>query len=370
MQTSEPLLSAQQQAAKTLILDWLVMPGKQTFKLGGFAGVGKTFLIKYILQHVDVPYAVTSFTGKAVSVLRRKGVPVAQTMHSYLYTPRVEKDGSCTFEKKLQHEFNEELIVNDESSMVSRDLNNDLLTTGAKILYVGDPGQLEPVGDNPDLMHSPDIVLDEIHRQAGTSPILKLATSVRTGGKVEQGREECNGSFVEVISKNKALEDHAENVDQIICGYNATRIKINEKIREMYQYHKAGVLVVGEKLICLRNNARKGIFNGMTCTVEKIRKDWSDCWVLDIKDELGRTVSNLKANRKCMISGEWTQSDGRLPFEHNLFTYGYCITCHKSQGSEWDRVMVLDQAESRIWSASRWRYTAITRAAKELIYGV
>lgn len=357
-------LTVEQRGAKEVILEWLNAPGKQIFRLGGYAGTGKTTLVKQILSTVKVPFMVSAFTGKAVSVLRKKGVH-AKTLHSLMYDPQEEKDGSVTFVKKMA--LDEEFIIVDEASMLSTDLNNDLLGFGAKLLYIGDPGQLEPVGDNPNLMKDCDIVLSKIHRQAADSPILSLATNVRNGGKINHYNAESRESSVVVTNKEAALQQ-ADEVDQVICGYNDTRRTINGLIRK-HLNHK-GELVEGEKLICLRNNARKGLFNGMIVHIEKIRKVWSDCYVVDIKDELGSRLCNIKLNLRCLQEGEWKQSNGRVPFEHCLFTYGYCITCHKSQGSEWDSVLVFDQSNSRLWSADRWRYTAITRAAKRLIYGI
>ena len=368
--TTEFVLSQEQEAAKELILDWLRSPGKQVFKQGGYAGTGKTTLVKHILKEAGCEFAITSFTGKAVSVLRRKGNPTAQTCHSLLYEPVAEADGTVTFRKKAKAELQHiEVIANDESSMITKDLDNDLRDTGAKILYIGDPGQLEPVGDNPNLMKDCDYVLKTIHRQAEASPILHFATDIRTGEPVSTKYSGTNGdSSVEVVAKNIAINEYVDAVDQIICGYNETRRNINAAIRN----HKGfkSELEEGEKLICLRNNRPDGLFNGMTLYVAKIRGTFPDCYVCDLTDDLERRFNRIKVNRVALVEGEWKQSNGRVPYEHNLFTYGYCITCHKAQGSEWDSVMVIDQANSKLWTASRWRYTAITRAARRLIYGI
>jgi exodeoxyribonuclease-5 len=363
-------LSTEQLAAKELILDWLRSPGKQILRLGGFAGTGKTTLVKHILAESRVEHAVTSFTGKAVSVLRRKGTVYAQTLHSFLYEPHDNGDGTVTFTKRPRAELERfELVVNDESSMISSELHKDLLDTGAKILYVGDPGQLEPVGDNPNLMKDCDYVLKTIHRQAAESPILNFATAIRQGSPIGTQYTASNDhGEVLVCSKNTAIHEHVDEADQIICGLNATRTTLNAAIR----LHKgfSGPLVEGEKLICLRNDKKAGLFNGMILYVTKIRAEWSDCWLCDLTDELDKRYSRIKVNRQCILEGEWKQSNGRVPFEHNLFAYGYVVTCHKAQGSEWDTVVVIDQANSRLWTPSKWRYTAITRAAKRLIYGI
>ena len=354
-----------QLGAVEMIIDWFNNPGKQTFKLGGYAGTGKTTLLRHLLQRIEVPYAVTSFTGKAVSVLKKKGIPSAQTMHSFLYEPHEEKDGTVTFVKRLS--FEEQFVANDESSTVSQELNDDLLETGAKILYVGDPGQLEPVGTNPNLMKDCDIVLDEIHRQAANSPILSFATRVRNGEKVVRMEEKNEFGDLLICSPLEAKK-RADEVDQVICGFNKTRIEMNSVLRRHYNH--TGILQEKEKLICLRNDKNFGVFNGLIVFVDKIISEKSDHFVCTLKTEEGKVIPRIKINKLGLVEGEWNPQNGRIPYEHCIFTYGYCITCHKSQGSEWDSVMILDQAHCKVWTPERWRYTAITRAAKKLIYGI
>lgn len=163
---------------------WAKNPGtKRQFFFGGFAGTGKTTVIKELLRILRQTenVAVSAFTGKACNVLMRKGIP-AQTLHSLMYDVVEDpKDGSIEFVPKPFMAGEPSMVIVDEASMVNRELLNTLTGYNKRVIFVGDPGQLEPVGDNPNLMKNPDFVLTKIHRQAEENPILRMATQTRNG---------------------------------------------------------------------------------------------------------------------------------------------------------------------------------------------
>lgn len=363
-------LTEEQQHAVELIIQWMKDDlGPREFKLGGYAGTGKTTIIKHIIAELSKQYRIITcaFTGKACSVLRRKGVH-ADTIHSNIYDFDIDqKTGEISFFKKYY--FAPDLVIVDEASMISSDLYKDLLSFNKKYLFVGDPGQLEPVGDNPNLMLKPDFVLSKIHRQAEQSPIITLANSVRTGGTITH--RELAGLNIRKKVMDSAL---ALSCDQIICAKNKTRTDFNKAIRTIKGY--TGEIVEGEKIIILRNNKNFNVFNGMILSIKKIvqlnaksRKTWTPVFVVDCEDELGNTFAKLPIwqvpFQRELVKGEYPKSDAIHA------DYGYVITCHKSQGSEWDKVFVWDEwMPPQVWDMKRWRYTAITRAAKELIYNI
>lgn len=170
-------LNEQQEEAVEFAVE-RINKGVKLTRVGGFAGVGKTVVSKFIYDRVPsgVP---SSFCGKACDVLRKKGLP-AQTIHSLIY--EYDKD-SDSFWLKSALPCN--WIHVDEGSMVGSSLWSDLVGFDIPILVTGDPGQLEPIDDNdPHLMRDPDFTLDTIHRQAFDNPIIKLATEVRIGDDV------------------------------------------------------------------------------------------------------------------------------------------------------------------------------------------
>src|ERR1041385_192208 len=251
---SEIELSEEQQSAVSVITKWLDDPlGQPEFKLGGYAGTGKTTVIKFLLKELRNKYSIVvcAFTGKAVNVLGKKQV-MAQTMHSLMYNVIPQLDGTIKFEKKSFLEADPDLIIVDEASMISSDLYRDLLSFRRRYLFVGDPGQLEPVGDNPNLMQFPDMILSKIHRQAELSPIITLANSVRQGSMPSITK--VDGLWVK--QKQITSPEFLSN-DQVICAKNATRKLFNDKIR-LFKKLPAGQICPGDKLICLRNNTSYG----------------------------------------------------------------------------------------------------------------
>lgn len=371
---AEPLgitLTEEQSQAVNMIDDWMKDPDLEEFRLGGYAGTGKTTVIRYILDQLRREYGikVCAFTGKAVNVLQRKKIR-AQTMHSLMYNVDVDKKtNAVTFRKKSFLDDEPDLIIVDEASMISSELYTHLRSFRKKLLFVGDPGQLEPVGDNPDLMRATDFVLSKIHRQAEKSPIVRLATKVREGGYMEM-TEDPDGLYI----RPKALKaSEAVTMDQIICAKNATRNGMNDKLRIFLG--RKGYLDPREKIMVLRNNPNWGVFNGMILYIDEILETKYDCWVVNAHDDLDQQYGKLPIwNAPFTDPTLRTKKDIMIPRDRYgmqlvFADYGYVITCHKSQGSEWDKVLVYDEwMPPKIWDMKRWRYTAITRAAKELTY--
>jgi len=356
-------LTEEQESALSTIQAWLETGERPEFKLGGYAGTGKTTVIKALKGDLKTHAVVCAFTGKAVNVLQRKGVN-AMTMHSLMYDVLEDEDGNVSFHKKSFLRDDPNLVIVDEASMMSTELYNDLKSYKVPLLLVGDPGQLEPVGDNPNLMAKPDLILSKIHRQAEKSPIIRFASDIRLG-KI-RNPQHCNTP--ELIIKGKIVRA-SEYIDcsQAICAKNKTRTSLNTKIRLHKGYKDQ--LVVGDKLICLRNNRMRGVFNGMILFVEQILDEGATYWGCKLRDEIGKVFAYERV---------WKEpfqiplvQDVRVPFNHIYCDYGYVITCHKSQGSEWDHVLVLDEwMPPQVWDMKRWRYTAITRAAKKLTFCV
>jgi exodeoxyribonuclease-5 len=159
-------------------------------------------------------------------------------------------------------------------------------------------------------------------------------------------------------------------VDQVICARNKTRIDVNKRYRRALS-QPGNLLTTDSKIIVLRNNQQMGVFNGMLLFVDKILQDNFDHWSISAHDEVNRKFHKLNVWKRPFL--EELPKEFTIPRHQKIplvyCDWGYCITCHKSQGSEWDHVLVWDEwMPPTIWDMRRWRYTAITRAAKKLTY--
>jgi len=378
-------LSPDQRYAAETIRAWLSTPEKR-LSLGGFAGTGKTTIISHLLQELNTSVAVCAFTGKAASVLRSKGVTSATTMHKLMYVPE-KVCGKClaknaaikTFDGKWRCKvcgslnlrmhwtrvpvIGADLVIVDEASMLNLSLVEDIEELAQKILYVGDHGQLEPIGKDPGIMREPDIRLEQIHRQAEASGIIQLAHHMRQGFMPTKwyGSEFDDAR---VVGLSKLVPQTLRKFDMILCGYNKTRKVINKIIRDDTGLSGDGELpTVGDRLICLQNDSDLGLFNGLLVTIVNKHTSY-EYPKYSFRDDFGNEYDRVSINPEQFSEEKKIEYS---PKGIGLFDYGYCLTTHKSQGSEWDKVAVIEQL-ARSWDPARWRYTAATRAAKYLEY--
>ena len=404
--------SPQQEQALKSADDWYRNSDKQVFHLFGYAGTGKTTLAKHLASGIEGEVLFGAYTGKAAHVLRTKGCHNASTIHSLIYRSRDKskvrlqelenelsellkqlKDNEQEFidnhpkVNKLKKEIREEamnasqpnFILNhdspvkdaaavfiDECSMVGPQMAEDLLSFGTPVLVLGDPAQLPPVGSAGYFTENvnPDIMLDEIHRQAEESPIIRMATEVRNQRALDLGDW---GNNCHVYPKGTKLPtEQILDYDQILVGKNATRHATNSKIRKLLDIHDK-YPVVGDRLVCLRNNSELGLLNGAIFTASGIDGVMDGKVHMTVQPEDSPMSVNVAALEQHFLGkGKELDTQYWLRSEGQEFDYGYALTVHKSQGSQWESVCVFD--ESDVFRAKRWRwlYTAITRAAKDV----
>ncbi len=361
-------LSQDQDDALRAVARWIADRYSQTLTLGGLAGTGKSTLIRHIVDY-SRKVRVCAFTGKAAYVLQTKGI-TASTIHRLIYQPVdvcestdvLMSDCWCGHCKRktsfrLVPELDATLVVVDEASMVNTAIYRDLTSFGVPVLFVGDHGQLEPIGKNPRLMVDPDLRLEKIHRQAERSPIIRFAHHVRRGLPPE-----TMGPEATVVRTARAPSD-LQRFDVVLVGKNSTRVTINARIRSERGY-EGPLPHPGERVICLRNDTERAIFNGMQATVIEIEPTDSDGILMSVRDDAGNE-SPLMPIEAEQFGSEKTLD--KTPRRKTLWDFGYAMTVHKSQGSEFSRVCVLEWIHPE-WSAERWRYTAATRASEELVY--
>ncbi len=368
--------SPQQDEALKAVARWLKVGQPQIFRLFGYAGTGKTTLARYFAEHVDGQVQFAAFTGKAAQVLRSKGAVNARTIHSLIYRPKGEESisdevtgktsMSPTFSLNRQSPVTRaKLIIVDECSMVDEQLGRDLLSFGTPILVLGDPAQLPPIsGGGFFTEHEPDILLTEIHRQARDNPILRLALDVREGREFIRG----DSGTAQVIGKEEVNQELVLKADQVLVGTNRTRKRYNQRLRELKGF-TAIYPQAGDKLVCLRNDPAKGLLNGslwkvMTSSRETV-KPGINLLVSPEEDDPDRGVAKIK-----LLKAAFDDPDADIPWQQKKrfddFDYGYALTVHKAQGSQWNDIVLFDESYAFKETRQRWLYTAITRAAERL----
>ncbi|OQP87878.1 ATP-binding protein [Rhizobium rhizosphaerae] len=367
----------QQDEALKAVDRWLKEGRSQLFRLFGYAGTGKTTLARHFAEQVDGDVVFCAFTGKAAQVLRSKGASNAKTIHSLIYRPRGEEEVSDEETGKTSiapmFSINRQspvakaaLIIVDECSMVDEALGRDLMSFGTPILVLGDPGQLPPVsGGGFFTNEEPDFLLTEIHRQARDNPIIQLAMQVREGREIMYGDY---GEGARVISKNEVTQALVLEADQVLVGTNRTRKRYNSRLRELKGF-STDYPQSGDKLVCLRNDPAKGLLNGslwqvMTSSKETV-KPGINLMIRPEDDDMDRGAAKIK-----LLKAAFEESEGEIPWStrkrYDEFDYGYALTVHKAQGSQWNNVVLFDESFAFRDSRERWLYTGITRAAETL----
>jgi exodeoxyribonuclease V len=356
--------SSEQRSALDRVGQWLRAGEPQVFRLFGYAGVGKTTLARHIAQGAQGEAVFAAFTGKAALVMRSKGCSGATTIHALIYRASEDDDGAPKF--KLNHDgpaSRAGLIVIDECSMVDAELGRDLLSFGKPILVLGDPAQLPPVkGGGFFTEVEPDIMLTQIHRQAQDDPIIRLSAEVRGGAKLAYGQY----GESRVIRRDEIEAAAVLAVDQVLVGLNRTRRLYNQRIRALLGI-KEPLPVAGDRLVCLRNDRTKGLINGGLWRVDALQGLRKDFVRMTVKpeDDTGRASAKVAVLRQFFEGGE-----GEIPYplrrESDEFDFGYALTVHKAQGSQWDEVMLFDESYAFGEHRNRWLYTGLTRAAKRL----
>lgn len=350
MKTQSPELSDLQQQALERILHWYYKTNDQFFVLAGYAGTGKSTLSREIARNIS-NCAFAAYTGKAAHVLRTKGAGNACTIHGLLYQyAGRDEDGKPLFD--LKDVTSNGLVIIDEYSMIDRAMIEDILSKCNRVLFIGDPAQLPPIKEKTQVL-TPDIFLEEIHRQAADNPIVKWAHEIRNGNVPLKPMSD--GNFV-VMRKDDVDEAFLDTVEQTIVGKNVTKHAINKAMREFYGFAaKSDFPVRGDKMICTKNNQTENLYNGYTFVLEADTTKSGNDYKINVRGKeylaWGGDIRNESTEKYNYFS------------KLERFEYAYAITCHKSQGSEFDSVAIFNEA----WGLDRinWLYTAVTRAKEQ-----
>lgn len=368
--------------------------GEKYTVIAGYAGTGKSTLVKFIVEALGVEQSkvcYATFTGKAAEVLRKKGNKNACTLHRLLYDHVPLPAGGFLRKPKPAIEY--DVVVIDEISMAPKSLVDTLFKHKCYVICLGDPFQLPPVDKDEDnhLLDNPHIFLDQIMRQEEDSEIIQLSMAIRENKPISF----MDGKNVKVLDKKQVSTGMLLWADQVLVGTNKERIKYNIEIRKLLG--KGELPEDGDKVICLHNywedfsTTGDPLVNGTIGYLQtpedgivtfpyfvKAPTHQFDVITAGIKtDEAYYESENL--DRNMLLKGEKC-CDWRVAYQLGKlknrigdiipreFAYGYAITCHKAQGSEWDKVLVLEEKfPFDKTEHARWLYTAVTRASDKLV---
>lgn len=362
--------------------------------ISGYAGSGKSTLVRFIVQALpgvdpeqDVVYA--TFTGKAAQVLLKKGNKNVSTLHKLLFESLPRADGTW-FRRPVDH-IPYKVIVVDEVSMVPQSMIDQIFRHDVYLIALGDPFQLPPISkdDINTLLDRPHVFLDEIHRQAQESEIIRVSMDIREGKPLEL----LDGKEVKIFNSAEFTESMLLWADQVLVGTNATRINLNNTMRSLLG--RDGGPQDGDKVICLRNYWDLEADNGdplVNGTIGYLQDPYTTyvnfprflgSHRFEILNSKFISDSNahfpaLNMDKKMIMTGEkccdfkttWAiernkQHGWKMPKE---FTYGYAITCHKAQGSQWDKVLIVEEKfPFDKTEHARWLYTALTRSVEKAV---
>ena len=374
--------------------NWWNTQNKQVIEVSGAAGTGKTTLIKYFIDRLELKMEnvlFVAFMGKAAVQMARTGLP-AKTIHSAIYdyveSIARDEDGKMIIKSngkpKIIHRFELKdhlskkikLIVVDEGSMVDPNIGRDLLSFNIPVVVLGDLNQLPPVFGDPFFLKEPDIILKQIMRQAENDPIVWLANQVLAGNELKPG---VYGNSA-VIRKSDITDFNLKKADMIITGTNKLRYNINQYMRESIKgIKKLEYPHVNEKVICKKNNWGQSIgdniylMNGLTGFVDTIYRESYNkkSMKMDFRPDFSKKIfRGIEFDYKHMYSvpGTTNETDSNpYNFLYDKFEYGYAITTHSSQGSSWENVLYFHEPFLSGDDNKKLLYTGITRASKSVV---
>jgi exodeoxyribonuclease-5 len=355
--------SPQQDQALKEIAAWLKTGKPQLFRLFGYAGTGKTTLARHIAEGIDGDVVFAAYTGKAALVLRSKGCDDARTIHSLIYRPQdIDSEVPSFVLSEQSAASTASLIIIDECSMVDEELGRDLLSFGKPVLVLGDPAQLPPVkGGGFFTEAEPDLMLTEVHRQAADNPIVRMSMIVREGGRLERG---AYGES-RVIGRDEIDSMTVTRADQVLVGLNRTRRLYNKRLRELFGF-TSPMPEAGDRLVCLKNDRKKGLLNGGIWTVKTLAPQRAGKLRMSLVPEDDAARKPLRVR----VLPNFFESDEEIPYslrrDSDEFDFGYALTVHKAQGSQWNDMVLFDESPSFREHRYRWLYTGITRAAERI----
>lgn len=337
----------------------------------GGPGTGKTTLVQAIItaaRQFQLKVRLMAPTGRAAKRLSLSSGVEADTIHKALEA-ELHDSGRTFFNRNESDPLKEDLIIVDEASMMDISLFYHLLCAlkeGARLILVGDIDQLPPVGPGSPLKdliawgEVPVVRLEHIFRQKEGSGIIDNAARIREGQMCYPDEE---GEFLIYYA---ASEPDAFREIMLLCrdmDYGSEKMKmkmqvlspmyrgacgvdhLNRAIQELVHDHPvegAVHFLPGDKVMQKKNDYDKGVYNG----------DLGIVWAVDKNKIFVRFDS-----KEVVYEGE----------DRNSIQLAYAATVHKSQGSEYDTVILVLLPTQGIMLKRNLLYTGVTRARKKTI---
>lgn len=369
----------QQKGAVADVLEWYETfkrkkHKKMSYFLSGYAGTGKTTIARHIADLTAKHRAIfIAPTGKAASRLRLKGCTNARTMHQFAYKfVGEDENNEPVFVGKGALDETPELIILDEASMVGFYQMQGLLQHNVPILNLGDIGQIPPVSDRPYCTEgNMDWLLDQIERNAGN--IVRACMFVRQGNALPL-REYDDVAVRGGLPGDEDLRRAYKDDGVLLCTYNSTRDRMNRRMRALHGF-TSQFPEQGEKIMCTFNQHGKNFMNGEQAILldyetphEEEYEEFPNDAPESMKIAVVRSLTDGRTRRLAFNQDSFhTNEDIRKAAQRSYggFDFGGCLTVHKSQGSEWDHVAVIEEDMPSLPFAKR-AYTAYSRAITRL----
>lgn len=379
MAGSKITLSDAQQEIFDQILNFVFNDDRACYVFSGVAGSGKSSMIKELVSWLDGAnrrWVAMTLTGRAASTLRSKGVS-AYTIHSVMYEPVIENGKLSHFRPRDPAELREvyNMFIVDEAGMLTEEMFEHIMSVGIPVLFVGDKEQLPPIGDTGfNVMDAYDAHLDEIHRQAEDNPIIQLSKNLRetgTWGNIKS----YDPRFVQFVKKSAVTKDFlAKNRPNIIaCGTHKIRRAMNALSRIAYGFNDYTPMA-GEPIMCLANKVSKEsgatFFNGEIYIVQDVERYAQ--FDITKSSYANYQLNHFNGNIWVPILDDTFITEYHPKRDEGWFdfTYGYCASVWKLQGSQFNTVLVIDEDVSYMCPQKAYRYTAVTRAIDKVIVAI
>lgn len=345
------------------------------FALTGGPGTGKTTIIKGILsvlKRAGCKVLLAAPTGRAARRLEEAAGDKAQTVHRLL-----EYNVTGEFGKNSDDPLEADAVIVDEASMLDIVLTRRLLEAippGCRLILVGDVDQLPSVGAGSvlqDIIRSgsmPVVRLTEVFRQAAVSHIVLNAHKINRGdmpecrddtdfGMVSCATDQQVADFVRDTYLRMSVEKNWQGVQVLapmhkgICGVQNLNKVLQEAVNPPSSgkgeiERPGGVLRLGDKVMQIRNNYDKDVYNGDIGQIVQVSKNLVKVWFPDKPDS--EYVS-------------YEQGD------FDELQLAYAMSVHKSQGSEYPVVILVLVPGHYIMLQRNLLYTAVTRARERVL---